>query len=41
MKDAELFQTKAFIDGKWVDANDGATLKVTSECITLGRCDNG
>ncbi|VDC06155.1 unnamed protein product [Peniophora sp. CBMAI 1063] len=30
LKDSELFQTKAFINGKWVDANDGATLKVTN-----------
>ena len=30
LRDAELFRTQAFIDGRWADADSGATLTVTN-----------
>ena len=30
MKDSTLLRTKAYIDGQWVDADDGKTLRVTN-----------
>lgn len=30
LKDSELLQTKAFINGQWVDAHDGSTMNVTN-----------
>ena len=30
LSDTGLLQTQAFINGRWVDANDGATLDVTN-----------
>ena len=30
LRDAELFRTQAFVDGRWADADSGATLTVTN-----------
>nr|BFE92507.1 hypothetical protein GCM10020185_30430 [Pseudomonas brassicacearum subsp. brassicacearum] len=30
LKDTQLFRQQAFIDGAWVDADNGQTIKVTN-----------
>ena len=40
LKDAQLFRQQAFIDGAWVDADNGQTIKVNNPATgeILGTC---